>query len=142
MEAPYRLHRAALAPFVADWSDSGLAEKNSVQLHVIGEKPFVQFIAQQGLAPLWHALLTEKGLETQLSAQSIDTLSEYGREAAAHYLLQKVSLGEMRERLETQGIPHAIYKGVAVRERLYEKAALGHITTRPHARAHGQCAIG
>ncbi|WOJ94271.1 nucleotidyltransferase family protein [Congregibacter variabilis] len=123
MADPYFIHRIALSPLLHGNSKEVLA-LNLSKVGVIGEDTFVSFIAQQGLAPLWHDLLSQHDLQSQLSHRSLQALSRFSAEAAAHYLLQKSALPEIRAVFDAKHIEHAVYKGVANRERLYDNAAL------------------
>ncbi|MEA3298609.1 MAG: nucleotidyltransferase family protein [Pseudomonadota bacterium] len=115
-ESPYHVHRLALRPFTA--VDRARWEGELARLLADrGEGPFIDFIVQQGLAPLWHGLFP-KGTGP-FSAKGAATLRAEAIRAAQIYLLQKAALGEITGILDGQGIEHLIFKGAHLREILY-----------------------
>src|SRR5690606_16952610 len=114
--SPYHVHRLALRPFTA--VDRARWEGELARLLADrGEGPFIDFIVQQGLAPLWHGLFP-KGTGP-FSAKGAATLRAEAIRAAQIYLLQKAALGEITGILDGQGIEHLSFKGAHLREILY-----------------------
>ena len=114
--SPYIFHRLALLPFrgaeKGRWEielASGLASQ--------GEAAFIEFLVSQGLAPLWHGLISAD--HGPFSAAGAAVLRAEAIRAAQIYLLQKKALAELTGILDNQGLDHLVFKGAHLRELLY-----------------------
>lgn len=83
-----------------------------------GEEQVVGFIIQQGVAPLWSALLSKCG-NSPFSAKSVNALREQRKTATIHYLGQKFSIQKISKILDQASIAHAFFKGAHIRELIY-----------------------
>jgi len=84
---------------------------NSERLH--------QQLSLDGLSPLWSAWIEANDLSGSLPSAFCSRLRRDRQDAAGHYLLQRQTAAKVCKCLTAHGIPHAVFKGVAVRERLY-----------------------
>lgn len=123
MNDSYELHRLALAPLLRP-NDSDVLRASLDCISGHNSQQFVEFVVQQGLGPLWHQKLQLHNATSLIPDALIRLLASAHREAAAHYLLQKATLRDLRSHLDDAGLVHLVYKGVANRERLYSKSAL------------------
>ncbi|MEP4484831.1 MAG: nucleotidyltransferase family protein [Halioglobus sp.] len=117
--APYQFHRAALQPLLKDTRfelSKSLVSKD-------GESEFLTFLLQQGLAPMW-----DKALETAepcgFSNHFLATLHQARLLATGAYLIQRNRMNDIRTILDGEHMAHAVYKGAAVREKIYSEPAL------------------
>ncbi len=120
---PYRLHRLALRPLLAD-SDKGDITSISAEVSTVGERAFLAFLHHQGLAPMWHQLLLQAAGDGPFSDEFRDALRRSRLDATGLYLAQKSSLAAIRRILEDAAIAHVVYKGADTRERNYTEPAL------------------
>ncbi|MCK5362976.1 MAG: nucleotidyltransferase family protein, partial [Gammaproteobacteria bacterium] len=100
-------YRSAL--LAADPEDSNVALAHALEE---GGSPFVSFIVDHGLGPLWHER-TERAEfhESRLSAEAL-------------YLAQEHALGEIDTVLDGAGIEYAVIKGAATRLLLFPNPAI------------------
>jgi len=109
--------RAALAPLGVDTQ-----QRCRAPCVVADETALMRTIAMQGLAPLWSHLV-ESG-QVSLADDQRQALNASERSAAALYLLQRRAAARASRSLGAAGVAHAVFKGVALRERLYPVPAL------------------
>jgi hypothetical protein len=83
---------------------------------------FASMLTAQGLAPLWSDLAESGHINTPETLRC--ELLYQRRLAAARYLLQRWIGTQASACLHAEGIAHALFKGAAVRERLYADPAL------------------
>ncbi len=120
---PYRLHRLALRPLLAETNQRDIADVCS-QASVIGEKAFLAFLHHQGLAPLWHHMLQHSPSTSPFSEAFTEALRQSRLDATGLYLAQKSSLAAIKRVLDDVAIAHVVYKGAHTRERYYGEPAL------------------
>lgn len=84
----------------------------------------IQQLELEGLAPLWSDLTAKKPGAFGLSPADVAALDRSRRAAAGRYLLQHRAASRLCSRLTDAGIRNAVFKGVALRERLYADPAL------------------
>lgn len=78
----------------------------------------------QGLTPLWsHWIATAAG-PAAIPPTFAETVRQARRAEAARYLLQRHAANRVCERMATCGIKAALFKGAAIRERLYPDPSL------------------
>jgi hypothetical protein len=120
---PYRLHRLALAPLLpgATGVDSAAACQ---QIATMDAGPFADFVCQQGLAPMWDKILEDSGSTQLLPEEFRNTIHQARLHATGAYLSQHHNLSLIKTALEKADVPHVVYKGADLRERLYEEPAL------------------
>ena len=87
-------------------------------------EPFTDFLCQQGLAPMWDKILESSNSTGPLPKKFKATLHQARLHATGAYLSQHHNLSLIKEALEEANVPHAVYKGADMRERLYEEPAL------------------
>lgn len=118
----YAKHRAALIPLL---NLTPVAPFDSAPYYcAINEQSFVDFLIQQGVAPLWHQYLSTQPNAPVFSEPAQARLLRARTEAAAHYALQKAALLDLRCTLDEHDIHHAVYKGAANREAAEDGAEL------------------
>jgi hypothetical protein len=81
-------------------------------------------LSLDGLSPLWSAWIEENDLSGSVPSAFCSWLRRDRRDAAGRYLLQRQTAAKVCECLAAHGIPHAVFKGVALRERLYTDPCL------------------
>lgn len=119
----YSFHRLALAPFVATNPVRALQEiRDKVQK--TDEQLFLRFLLENGLAALWYETLKKCGETTLFSPAGMDKLHRITLVAAATYLRQQHTLLGISDIFATAGIPHAVFKGVHIRELIYDNPAV------------------
>ena len=120
---PFRLHKLALAPFLE--SDQPVdfpallfeADKDR-------SNDFLQFLIFNGMAPLWHDALINSPQGNEIDADFLEKLRQVRLTAEANYLMQKKTLQKVHETLTSAGINYAVFKGVHIRELVYENPAM------------------
>lgn len=117
---PYAQHRIALAPYQSGPESNRLTRELPLKIERIGEDRFLSFLIDNGLAPMWSDVVDNLGAGSALSRQFSASLKREQFNAVAFYLLQKETLTELDRIFEDAGIPYAVFKGVHVREFLYE----------------------
>ena len=120
---PYLLHKLSLSPLLSP----DLREEFKTiasQIHEIGEKPFLKFLAQNMLTPLWHETLAEHDAASLFSNDFTGKLKKASLIAAGRYMQQQHSLKKVTETLNSASIPHAAYKGAHIREIIYSNPAV------------------
>lgn len=119
----YPFHKAALLPLLPGANEDVLIDAlGAVNSNNEGE--FIQFLLNQGLAPLWAEQLEQHDDSIRLSEESRNTLKAARLQATGEYMLQHSRLQQTREILDAAGIPHAVFKGASNRERLFANPAL------------------
>ncbi|MBV5273278.1 MAG: nucleotidyltransferase family protein [Lamprocystis purpurea] len=81
-------------------------------------------LSLDGLTPLWSAWIEQNDLSGSLPSAFRSRLRRDRQDAAGRYLLQRQMAAKVCKCLTAHGIPHAVFKGVAVRERLYADPCL------------------
>jgi len=119
----YHLHRTALRPLLPTATRADIT-RASQQLSTIGEEHFIHFLLQQGLASMWENKLEDENNAQLVSSEFKSALHQARLLSTGTYLLQRHSITLIKEILEQQDIPHVVYKGADVRERLYREPAL------------------
>jgi len=109
--------RAALAPLRHESESVGTAPATMVQ-----DAALASVLRVQGLGPLWSDLAESRQVFVSESLRL--ELIATRRLATARYLLQRRTAARVSECLGSAGIQHAVFKGAAVRERLYAAPAL------------------
>jgi len=118
----YALRRAALAPLLPGPNTARLPAATAAALQQ-NREDLLALVLAQGLGPLWDHWLTTTAADV-LDGTERDILRAARRNAAAHYLMQKHALAEVRHTLDSAGIAHVVIKGVQLREILYSEPAL------------------
>ena len=119
----YSFHLLALQPLIASNPAQALHHASGAIQHV-GEKPFLTFLTNQGLAPLWHETLITTNTLSLFSPAFIGELQQISLHTTAEYLKQQHSLSRINDTLNTQSIPYALFKGAHIRELIYENPAV------------------
>lgn len=122
-DSRYRLHRLALCPLLAENPLEALTTvKNSI--HPAEQQPFLLFILQNGLGPLWHELLQQNNIRSFFSPEFTRELRNITSHTASLYLFQKTALAKINTILAKHAIPYALFKGAHTREHVYPDPAL------------------
>lgn len=109
--------RAALTPL--QLRCEGLREVSATS---VPESVLFPLLADQGLSPLWSELVEAR--RVLVSNELRFELMDARRLATVRYLLQRRTAARVSECLRSGGIEHAVFKGAALRERLYAAPAL------------------
>lgn len=120
---PYRLHHLALDPLQSS-PKTRQFERIYEAIKEPGEQVFLEFLQQQGLAPIWDEWLQRQGPGSPFSSSFTTALHQARLHATGLYLSQSSYLSAIRKILDEAGIPHLIYKGAHTRERYYAQPAL------------------
>jgi Uncharacterised nucleotidyltransferase len=120
---PYQFHRIALAPVLPGATEKDI-ESACIQAESLDEDDFLNFLMQQGLAPMWDKALEKTGASGRLSQQFRDSLHQARLHTTGTYLIHKNKLTLIREILEGANIPYVVYKGADTRERYYSEPSL------------------
>jgi len=94
------------------------------QVQAIDEHEFLVFIIQQGLASMWGAMLQTRTETHPFTGKFLDRLHQQRLINTGRYLLQRHSITRIKTILDAAKIPHVVYKGASIRERLYADPAL------------------
>ena len=121
----YRFHRLALAPLVASNPSQALHGIRD-ELPATDENLFLRFLLDNGLAPLWHELLSKGDCPAPFSPEGLAELYKAYLSAAASYLRQQHTLGKITDVFAAAAIPHAVFKGVHIRGLIYDNPAVRH----------------
>ncbi len=81
-------------------------------------------LSLDGLTPLWSAWIEQHDLSGSVPSAFRSRLRRDRQDAAGRYLLQRQMAAKACKCLTAHGISHAVFKGVAVRERLYADPCL------------------
>lgn len=130
--------RAALWPLRSSLEDTRAGSVPSL------DEAMVALLVGQGLAPLWSAKV--ESMQVQVSDRLREVLRDSHRKAVVRYLLQRRTAVAASACLSAAGIRHAVFKGVAVRERLYAVPALRpavdlDVLVTPEDRDRALCAL-
>lgn len=117
------MSRLALAPFRAD-ADSSLVLESLRKALEIGEEPFLEILDTQALGPLWFDVLHRHGLFESAPMFLRHQLKQRRQIAAASYLAQQHALKRIDGALEAAAVRYAVFKGVQVRELVYDDPSL------------------
>ena len=119
----YRYHRLALAPLLADTPAEALRTVKNT-LSRAEETPFLEFILQQGLGPLWHDLLLKNNIQSLFPPEFTRELRNLTFHAARLHLFQKIALDKINTIFTKKAIAYAVFKGVHTREIIYPDPGL------------------
>ena len=119
----YSLHRTVLGPLLLNADEKDLSE-SCKQIDQIGETTLIEFLQQQGLAPMWHRALHQAADNTLASKTFIETLHQARLLATGAYMLQSQGLKEIKSTLDDEKINHVIFKGCHIRESIYDEPAI------------------
>lgn len=119
----YSLHRTALRPLLPHADGKDLS-KSCAQIKQIGETRFMNFLQQQGLAPMWHRALHQAANHALASETFIETLHQSRLQATGAYMLQSQGLKKIKSTSESENINHVIFKGCHTRELIYDEPAI------------------
>jgi hypothetical protein len=120
---PYPFHRAALAPVLPGATDADL-ERSCTTAKTLGEVVFAEFLCQQGLAALWDERIECYPDELPITKDFKDLIHQARLHDTGAYLIQRHSLGRVREILDEAGVVHVVTKGAHTREVYYATPAL------------------
>lgn len=116
----YRFHQLALSPLLAkNPLDALTTVKNSIREPE--QKPFLLFIMQNGLGPLWHELLQHNNIQSFFSPEFTRELRNITSHTASLYLFQKIALEKIDAAFTKHSVPYAVFKGAHTRELIYQK---------------------
>ncbi|RLA45916.1 MAG: hypothetical protein DRQ97_08825 [Gammaproteobacteria bacterium] len=119
----YQLHRVALAPLLPNTGEADIA-KACKAVASFGEQPFLDFLLQQGLGPMWSKVLEGSDDAHPLTKAFKDTLHQARMDTTGTYLIHRHKLTQIKAILAEANISHVVYKGADTRERLYTEPAL------------------
>lgn len=119
----YRFHRLALSPLLAENPLEALTTVNK-SIQPAEQQPFLLFILQNGLGPLWHELLQQNSIRSFFSPEFTRELRNITSHTASLYLFQKTALDKINTIFTKNTIPYAVFKGAHTREIIYPKPAL------------------
>lgn len=119
----YRFHRLSLSPLIAQNPTEELTAVSN-QIQPSEQKPFLEFILQNGLGPLWFDLLKRHHIQSYMSPRFTRELRNITSHTAELYLFQKITVDKIQTLLSRQGIDYALFKGAHTRELLYDNPAL------------------
>ncbi len=111
--------RLALAPFRAD-ADTGRILESLRKGLEIGTEPFLEFLGAQSLGPLWFDVLHRHGVLETAPKGFQDQLKHRRQHSAVLYLTQQHALKRIDGAFEVASVGYAVFKGVQVRELVYE----------------------
>jgi hypothetical protein len=117
------LHRLALAPFRAD-ADACVIRESLRQALAMGENRFLEFLGENGLDALWHEALQRNDLAASAPEWFLAALKRARQLAAASYLAQRDALERIDAAFGAASVRYAAFKGVHVREWVYDDPAL------------------
>jgi len=119
----YSLHRTALQPLLPTANEKDLIE-SCKQIDKIDETRFINFLQQQGLAPMWSKALRNASDTSLVSDVFIETLHQSRLQATGAYMLQSQGLKDIKSTFESENINHVIFKGCHIRELIYDEPAI------------------
>ncbi|MEH6518310.1 MAG: nucleotidyltransferase family protein [Halioglobus sp.] len=119
----YSLHRSALAPLLPN-APAGVLLQSCEHAVASGEADYINFLRQQGLAPLWDKQIASFDGSLPFSQKAVGRLHDSRLRATGNYLLQHHSLQLVRNILDEANVPHVITKGSHTRELYYDTPAL------------------
>ena len=117
------LRRLALAPFRAN-ADAGVVQQSLRQALAIGETRFLEFLGENGLDALWYEALKRHDLAAATPERFLAVLKRNRQIAVARYLFQKHALEQLDGAFKAASVRYAAFKGVHVRELVYDDSAL------------------
>lgn len=120
---PYQFHRAALIPVLPGATDTDI-EHSCLALKTLGEMPFAEFLCRQGLAPLWDERIEQYPGQLPLTPKFTELIHQVRLHDTGAYLIQRHSLGRVREILDEAKVVHLVIKGAHTREAYYATPAL------------------
>lgn len=123
MNSRYYLHRIALLPLLPNAVRNDIASVFE-RLRRIDEGRFLNFLQQQGLASMWDKMLESRDDEARVSSAFRSSLHQMRLRNTGAYLLQRHTLQQIRQILDQAEIPHVVFKGADIRERLYDEPAI------------------
>ena len=112
----------ALAPLVTEEPQSILDSLQDLDRN--DQESLVDFILASGLGPLWNELLHRTNKSGVFSEGLLDKIKASSRPAAIGYLVQHQALFKAAAIFKKEAIPYAVYKGVHIREIIYDKPAI------------------
>ncbi len=119
----YRLHALALRPLLPQAGEQDLR----FSLEALGtgeESAFLGFLITQGLAGFWHQALRRWEVEGEVASGFLEALHRARLAGAGSYLIQHHEMEAMKVLLDEAELPHLVFKGAHVRERLYPKPSV------------------
>lgn len=119
---PYKLHRLALLPLISK-NPQEVFDTVWSAATAMDEKKLLDFILQQGIGPLWSEAIT-KCESALFSPNFADTMKEARLTAAGQYMWQHHSLKKIDNVFDAKAIPYAVFKGIHIRELIYNKPAV------------------
>lgn len=117
------MHRLALAPFRAD-ADTRIILESLRKALEMGEDRFLEFLGQNGLDALWYEVLKRHGLAAAAPEHFLAALKRTRQIVAARYLAQKHALKRIDAAFGAASVRYAVFKGVHVRELVYDDPTL------------------
>ena len=115
---PNHLHAIALKPLWVGAGQQDLLDAVSA-IHNLDEDTFLNFLIDQGLAPMWDQVLETYPDVDGVSDHFKSALHQSRLLSAGTYLLHKHALGDIRRILDDADVAHVIMKGAHIRERFY-----------------------
>ncbi len=117
------LHRLALAPFRAD-ADADVVRESLGRGLKAGEDRFLEFLGKNGLDAPWHEVLKRHGLAATTPERVLIALKRARQVAAVRYLAQRYALERIDAAFGAASVRYAVFKGVHVRELVYDDPSL------------------
>jgi hypothetical protein len=103
----YFLHRTALRPLLPNADEADLIESCKL-INQISETKFLNFLHQQGLAPMWHKTLHRTANTTLVSETFFKALHQSRLLATGKYMLQSQGLKQIKSTLDNENIDHVV----------------------------------
>lgn len=120
-DGPWATHRAALALAVAVDQDLGAGTRGPTGFPLAGPDAgeFLDFLAWHGLTSLCLKACERQGLMEEMAPEIAGQLVNFDRAARVLSMAQGHAVRQLGAALDTQAIPFAVLKGVAIRDELY-----------------------
>lgn len=90
----------------------------------MGENRFLEFLGENGLDALWYAALQRNDLAMSAPKEFLAVLKRARQLAAASYLVQRDALVRIDAAFGAASVQYAVFKGIHVRELVYDDPAL------------------
>lgn len=119
---PYKFHKMALAPLVTE--EPQIILNSLKNLDRKDQERLVDFILASGLGPLWNELLYRTKKSRVFYESLLGKIKATSRLAAIGYLAQHQTLFNAAAIFKKEAISYAVYKGVHIREIIYDKPAI------------------
>jgi len=105
-------------------ADAGIIRESLRQALELGEDRFLHFLGENSLGALWYEICKRHGLTAVAPERFLATLKQTRQLAAANYLAQRKALERIDAAFGAASVRYAVFKGVHVRELVYDDPTL------------------